>query len=145
MSVSFTTGNGTAMAGSDYTATNGTLNWLNGETGAKTFTVLGDATLEPDETVNVTLTLPTGGANLGSPAASLLTITNDDTVSAARSLQFLASSLTGGATLGTPASATLTIMLDETASAPPAPSGLSASSTILITVAGQRYYRVRVP
>ena len=51
--VSFATGNGTATAGSDYTATNGTLSWASGETGSKTFTVtvLGDTTVEGDETV----------------------------------------------------------------------------------------------
>jgi hypothetical protein len=90
--VSYATGNGTATAGSDYTATNGVLSWADGDTGAKTFTVtvLGDTTVEPDETVNLTLSLPTGGANLGSPATAVLTILNDDTVSAAGSLQFSA-------------------------------------------------------
>jgi sugar lactone lactonase YvrE len=91
--VSFATGNGTATAGSDYTATNGTLSWADGDTAAKTFavTVLGDTTVEGDETVNLTLSSPTGGAGLGSPATSVLTITNDDTTPANGTLQFSAS------------------------------------------------------
>ena len=109
--VSFATGNGTATAGSDYTATNGTLSWASGETGSKTFTVtvLGDTTVEGDETVNLTLTLPTGGANLGSPATAVLTITNDDTVSAAGSLQYSASNFVVSEGNSGTANATITV------------------------------------
>lgn len=80
VSVNFSTGNGTATAGSDYTATSGTLSFGDGET-SKTFsvTILDDTIVEGDETVNLTLSNPTGSATLGSPATATLTILDDET------------------------------------------------------------------
>lgn len=77
VSVSYATSNGTATAGADYTTASGTLNWADGDTASKTFTVpiLDDNLAEGDETVNVTLTSPTNGATLGT-AAAVLTITD---------------------------------------------------------------------
>ena len=74
--VSYATSNGTASAGSDYTATSGTLSWANGDTANKTFSVpiLTDSSTEGNETVNLTLSNPTGGATLGSPSTAVLTI-----------------------------------------------------------------------
>jgi CSLREA domain-containing protein len=85
VSVHYATSDGTATAGSDYVATSGDLNWADGDSADKTFnvTVNGDAANEPNETVNLTLTAPTGGATLGTPSAATLTITNDDTAPAA--------------------------------------------------------------
>ena len=62
-----TVAGGTATAGADYTSTSGTLNWANGDTATKTFTVLilDDNLVEPTETVNLTLSTPTGGAVFG--------------------------------------------------------------------------------
>lgn len=76
-SVTFSTGTGgTATAGSDYTAVaNQVVSFAAGET-VKTVNVpvLSDAiTPEADETVNLTLTAPTGGT-LGTQATSVLTI-----------------------------------------------------------------------
>lgn len=78
--VTFATSNGTATAGSDYTATTGTLAWVSGDTSAKSFTVsiIDDALVEGNETVNLTLSTPTGGATLGAPPAAVLTIVDDD-------------------------------------------------------------------
>ncbi|MCY7346197.1 MAG: hypothetical protein LH614_08225, partial [Pyrinomonadaceae bacterium] len=78
--VNYATSNGTATAGSDYTATNGALSWNAGEAGSKTFTVpiLDDNLLEGDETVNLTLSSPTGGATLGSPNTAILTIVDNE-------------------------------------------------------------------
>jgi YD repeat-containing protein len=78
--VSYVTNNGTATAGSDYTSTSGTLSWVNGDTSNKTFSVsiLNDSVYEGDETVNLTLNSPTGGATLGFPSTAVLTIIDDD-------------------------------------------------------------------
>jgi ribosomal protein L35AE/L33A len=80
VSVNYATSNGTATAGSDYASASGTLNFANGET-SKTFTVniTDDSVFEGDETVNLTLTSPTGGATLGSPSTAVLTINEDET------------------------------------------------------------------
>lgn len=91
-SVNYATANGTALSGSDYTAASGTLNFAVGDT-SKTFTValLNDSAIEPDETVGLSLSLPTGGATLGTPGAATLTITNDD-VAIAGAFSFSSSS-----------------------------------------------------
>lgn len=85
-SVRYATTNGTASAGVDYTATSGTLTWAAGDTAAKTFTIpiLRDTTVEPNETIALTLTAPSG-ATVGTPGTATLTLVNDDT-----SLQFSA-------------------------------------------------------
>ncbi|MET0751826.1 MAG: Calx-beta domain-containing protein [Pyrinomonadaceae bacterium] len=80
VAVSYATSDGTATAGSDYTATSGTLNWIDGDASDKTFTVpiTGDTTFETDETINIMLSNPTGGAAIGGTNPTTLTITNDD-------------------------------------------------------------------
>ena len=76
VTVNFATGNGTATAGADYTATSGTLSWVDGDTAVKTFAVpiLNDTLAEGNETVILTLSNATGGAALGAPATMTLTI-----------------------------------------------------------------------
>ncbi|PSF36815.1 hypothetical protein C7H19_12675 [Aphanothece hegewaldii CCALA 016] len=78
ITVNFATANGTATAGSDYTATLGSLTFATNET-TKTINVpiIGDTTVEPNETFLVNLTNPTN-ATLAD-AQGLGTITNDDT------------------------------------------------------------------
>jgi hypothetical protein len=75
VSVQFATSDGTAQAGPDYVAAAGQLVFGPGET-QKTFqiTVKGDALLEADETVTLTLSNPQGGATLGTPSTAVLTI-----------------------------------------------------------------------
>jgi hypothetical protein len=105
VTVNFATSDGTANAGSDYTATSGTLTFADGET-SKTFTVpiIDDTLVEPDETVNLTLTSPTGGATLGNQTSATLTIHSDDVAPAV--LQFSAASYTVNENQGT---ATITV------------------------------------
>jgi len=82
VSIAYTTADGTATtADNDYAISSGTLNFIDGEV-SKTFNVSvnNDATVEPNETVNLTLSSPTGGATLGTQSTAVLTITNDDIV-----------------------------------------------------------------
>ena len=62
VSVAYTTADGTATAGSDYTATTGTLVFAPGET-SKTIAVpiVGDTAFEPDETFTLALSNPVNG------------------------------------------------------------------------------------
>ncbi|MCL5459683.1 hypothetical protein M3M33_13695, partial [Loigolactobacillus coryniformis] len=73
-SIRYVTVNGTATAGSDYTATDGTLSFAVGQTTA-TFNVpiLADQTTEGNETFTLSLSNPTGGVALGSPATATVT------------------------------------------------------------------------
>ena len=78
VSVDYATSDGTATAGSDYTAASGTLNFdPNQATATFTVPITDDTTVEPNETVNLTLSNPTG-ATFGSPASATLTIVDDD-------------------------------------------------------------------
>jgi Calx-beta domain/RTX calcium-binding nonapeptide repeat (4 copies) len=81
VSVVYATADGTATAGSDYTATSGTLVFAPGQT-SKTVAVpiLGDTGYESDETFSVTLSNPVN-ATLGTATATG-TITNDDAATA---------------------------------------------------------------
>jgi hypothetical protein len=78
VTVDYATTNGTATAGQDYIANSGTLTLAPGEI-TKTFNVtVNDDTLdEPDETINLTLSSPTG-ATLGLPFSAVLTILDDE-------------------------------------------------------------------
>lgn len=77
VTVFYETGNGTAIAGSDYTAKSGTLNFAAGET-TKTIdvVVVGDALVEADETFLLRLTSASGATIATAQATG--TIRNDD-------------------------------------------------------------------
>ena len=85
-SVSYSTSNGTAISGAscstgvDYLPTSGTFTWTHGDTSVRTFTVTicNDALMEGDETVNLTLSNPTGTGSLGTQSTAVLTIGTDD-------------------------------------------------------------------
>ncbi|WP_256872037.1 Calx-beta domain-containing protein [Nostoc sp. TCL26-01] len=79
VSVTLTPSNGSAIAPADYTNTAITVDFANGET-SKTVTIpiTNDTLVEGNETINLTLTNPTGGAILGSQQnANLVIIDND--------------------------------------------------------------------
>ncbi len=77
VTVNYATSNGTATAGSDYTAKSGTLLFAPGET-SKTFTVaiINDTTDEPNETVTLTLSGAVN-ASIGTATSTLTIIDND--------------------------------------------------------------------
>jgi hypothetical protein len=84
-SVDFATSNGTAVAGTDYSETHGTLNFASGET-SKTFTVSvndKDSVDTGPRTINLKLSHATGanGAILGYPSTATLVISDDDAAS----------------------------------------------------------------
>jgi hypothetical protein len=87
VTLQYATSNGTATAGSDYTAASGTLTWPAGDVADKTFTIAiaNDTQAESDETIRVTLSNPTGGATIEGATSLDFTITNDDTAPAADS------------------------------------------------------------
>jgi hypothetical protein len=78
--ISYATSNGTATAGSDYTSANSTLSWSDADSADKTFTVTitSDVSNEGNESFNVALSSPTGGAELGATSTAIVTITDDD-------------------------------------------------------------------
>lgn len=79
ITIDYATSNGTAIAGQDYTATSGTVTFLNGETSKTIFVpVTNDTTDEPAETFNVTLSNPTGGAFVPFNPTHVVTISDDD-------------------------------------------------------------------
>jgi uncharacterized delta-60 repeat protein len=85
--VNYSTSDGSASAGADYTPASGTLNFAPGET-SKTFAIAitDDNLAEADETLTLTLGGAVGSGELGSPASAVLNIVDDD----ASTLQFSA-------------------------------------------------------
>ena len=75
VSVNYATGNGSALAGSDYIAATGTLNWADGDSAAKpiTITLLNNATFAASKSLNITLSAPTFGT-LGAITVNTLTL-----------------------------------------------------------------------
>lgn len=78
-SVDYASADGTATAGSDYTAATGTLNWMDGESGSKTITVAVTDETDVDSDENFTITLSNvSGAALGANVSLTVTIANND-------------------------------------------------------------------
>ena len=79
VSIHYATSDGTALNGTDYTAASGTLSLADSQTSA-TFTIpiLIDSQIQGAESVNLTLTTPTGGAALGSQSTAVLRILDND-------------------------------------------------------------------
>jgi hypothetical protein len=79
ISVAYATANGTALAGSEYTAASGTLKWANGDAAAKTFSVAFSNTtpFSGTKTFTVTLSDPSAGAAISSPGSATVAISGD--------------------------------------------------------------------
>ena len=80
VSVQFATAPGTATADVDYVTTSGTLTWGAGDVGERSFDIrlLDERTVEPAETIAITLSNLSGGATLDGGATIDFTITDDD-------------------------------------------------------------------
>jgi hypothetical protein len=102
VSVAYSTANGTAISGTDYTATNGILNWVDGDASSKTFSVsISTAkTFAGGKTFSVTLSDPRSGVALGSPSSAVVTIAGSGSA-AAGILQLSAASYTVSQSAGT--------------------------------------------
>jgi Calx-beta domain/RTX calcium-binding nonapeptide repeat (4 copies) len=76
VSVTFSTGGGTAQPGIDFTPTTQTVSFADEDLGPKFIFVpiLDDGLNEANETLGLTLSNPTGGATLGTPSTATLTI-----------------------------------------------------------------------
>ena len=86
LTVQYATSNGTAIAGSDYTSTSGTLTFAPGVTSQTiNIPILNDAVNESDETFTLSLSNPSNGT-LGSVTSIVTTITDTLTASTTTSL-----------------------------------------------------------
>jgi endoglucanase len=76
ITVAYATVNGTAVAGTAYTATSGTLSWASGDATAKTFavTISNSPAFSGTEAFSVQLSGATGGAALATPSSATVSI-----------------------------------------------------------------------
>jgi hypothetical protein len=78
-SVNFATADGTASAGSDYTAVSQTVTFSDGQSSRNVPIPIADDTLvEGDETILLSLSAPSAGTSLSDPNATTLTIFDND-------------------------------------------------------------------
>ena len=81
VSATLSTSDGVAKAGEDYTAVSGlTVAFADGDSAPKSVqvSVTDDALNEPDESLNLSLSNPAGGAAFGSPTVATLTISDNN-------------------------------------------------------------------
>jgi len=76
VTVAYSTSNGTAVDGNDYTAVSGMLTWADGDAATKSFSIplLTGASSVASRSFNVQLTGATGGATLAAPSTATVTI-----------------------------------------------------------------------
>jgi hypothetical protein len=108
--VNYSSSDGTAVAGSNYTAASGTLQWSASDTSSKTISVaISNATpFSGTKTFSVTLSAATG-AGIGSPSVATVTITGDAAAGTAGSF-----SLTSAAYTVSQGAGTFTATVDRT-------------------------------
>jgi hypothetical protein len=80
VSVGYSSSDGSAQAGVDYTAVNGTLQWNDGDATARTLSIpiVNPELTESSKSFGVSLAQATGGATLGSPNSATVTILESD-------------------------------------------------------------------
>jgi hypothetical protein len=79
VSVTFSTSDGTATAPADYTDSDQLVSFAPGQTSTTvTIPIVNEDFNEGNETINLALTNPAGGARLGPQSTAVLTITDDD-------------------------------------------------------------------
>ncbi len=84
ISVNYTTASGTALAGTKFTTTSGTLNWADADSTTRTITVpiINETLLEGNQTFTVTLSTPGGGVSIGAfsgtTTSTTVTIIDDE-------------------------------------------------------------------
>jgi hypothetical protein len=83
-SVTYKTTNGTAVAGTDFTAASGTLKWADGDTAAKTFavTISNASPFSGNKTFSVVLSNPSALATVSNPGSATVTIAGDGAAAA---------------------------------------------------------------
>jgi hypothetical protein len=108
-SVAYQTTNGTAVAGTDYTAASGTLKWADGDSAAKSFQVAvsNSKPFSGNKAFSVAISGATGGAMTGDPQSSTVTIVGDASA-AVGNLQLSSSTYTVGQ-----ASSTVSIVVNR--------------------------------
>jgi hypothetical protein len=108
VTVSYATSDGSATAGLSYTATAGTLTFGPGITSQSfTIPILSGAAGRGNQTVNVTLSTPTGGATLGAQTTAVLTLIDNTQNIQAGQLAFATNDFIATVTGG---SATITLV-----------------------------------
>ncbi len=133
VTVAYATSDVSARAGQDYAARSGTLTFAAGETSKVVFVpVTGDATVEANETLRLTLSSPTGATIDDGVATG--TIVNDDTAPPPSLSVSDASSVEGSA--ATPGQTTFTVSLSSAATGPVTVNFATADGT---AVAGSDY------
>ncbi|SHK52126.1 repeat domain (List_Bact_rpt) [Clostridium cavendishii DSM 21758] len=79
VTVDYATSNGTAIAGTDYTETSGTLKFASGETSKKiTIPIIDNSVYDGDKSLNVVLSKPTGGAIIGDQKVATVIIKDNE-------------------------------------------------------------------
>jgi hypothetical protein len=127
---------GTALAGSDYTATTATVNFANGDAATKNVLVpiISDAVNETAETFTVALSGPTGST--GSPNTATVTIVDDDPLPLLSIDDIVVLEGDSGVSLSGISSQTITVGYATADGSAVAPSDYTTTSGTLIFPAG---------
>ncbi len=113
VTVDYTTQDGTATAGANYTPVSGTLTFSNSGRQTITIPILNDPLAENDRTILQTLSNATGGPSIGAEGTATLTILNDPGTGTTGTTTTVNSDLSSGATYGQLDTFTATVSADS--------------------------------